>query len=333
MSNIEPYYSITGDSRGIDLYGVFSPEVQIQINCQSTFIPAIRQTVVAGLTALPASATLTAEGTRVKFAAVNITCVAEITRAIAEPFSGVQINGVASISANLTATRFFSEFINCNTILETVITKIARGRTALSGRATLFGNAQTLDSAFIEINCFSNVFVFFDDFPGTRAAAQIFALSRVLISDPVRYSDSITEDSGPIRTLISIDGRPLTAQSRKFSESIEKMNTENKNWRGRTGRYSFKKNNRKTLSINWDFIPGQREYTVDLNESRDYISNIAQKRSSVLIGFHNLDSSGTETSTVEYKEFFVNGYNEEVVRRDLNNNIYFWKCSITMAEA
>lgn len=333
MTYEEPYYNVTGTARGFDLYGIYIPAVQINIDSFITITVRAVQTVLTDAETLSSESAVDAAGIRVKHAAASISVVSDVDRAVIDSFNGVQIDVSADISVTFIATRSLIEAISPASDVTTLGTEILFALIDINAQSLVSIDAKKLDTALIELSSQSGVIVYADDFDGVNAFVTIGGISRVLISDPLRLSESIDEDFGLIRTLISLNGRPITAQSRKFDESLEIQFVGADNWKGRTSRYRKKKSTRKSINLSWDFIPGQKSHTVDVKESRDYLVSLATKKSTIVVGIYNLDSDGLTAPTVDQAEYFITNYSEDIVRRDIGNNIYFWRCSMSLVEA
>jgi len=140
--------------------------------------------------------------------------------------------------------------------------------------------------------------------------------------------------SSVFRTLIMIDGKPLTNHNRQLDMSVEPIFVENTNWNNRKNRYykSQNRSGRRTFNLSWSWLPNSINYTVDNQRGRDFIHQIASDPRGHVLKIINLDESGTTPYTETSYNVLVKNYNETLIRRDLNNDVYFWDCSMSLEE-
>lgn len=164
------------------------------------------------------------------------------------------------------------------------------------------------------------------------AKCLISITSDVIFVTPVRFSNNIIEDTQSIRTLLILDDKPLSEHNRTLSTSIIQPFVENINWKTRRGRYYKNSAGRASFSISWSFLPNDRQNTVDLKFGRDMINSIATDPDIHTLRFLNIDSDGTDPYTEEQYNVIVKNYSEKLVRRDVNNDVYFWDCQLELEE-
>lgn len=157
--------------------------------------------------------------------------------------------------------------------------------------------------------------------------------SNVLISDVVIFTPN-SRYPGSLLNMISINGVSLTAQGRTFSESVEQIFVEQKNWNNSKSRYYKRQTAGKTrFSLSWKFLPSKRESTIDLREARNFIEKLAMDPDihhlKILSYGENPEDLFNETSY----NVFVSSYSESLLRRDLVSGEYFWDCSLELEEA
>jgi len=156
--------------------------------------------------------------------------------------------------------------------------------------------------------------------------------TNVLFVTPLRFSDNIVEDTQVIRTLLLLDDKPLTEHNRTFASSINPSFIETTNWKNSRNRYYKKSSGRKTFSITWSYVPNNRENTVDLKFGRDMINRIANDPDIHTLRYLNIDSDGTDPYSEEQVDVVVKNYSEKLVRRDIDNDVYFWDCALELEE-
>jgi hypothetical protein len=163
---------------------------------------------------------------------------------------------------------------------------------------------------------------------------QVSIQSRVIINAPIRFSPSYI-DSSSHRTLLILDGKPLTDHGRTFEESLSPVFVESSNWNNRKSRY-YKRatsSGRKNFTINWANVPNAMEDTVDSRHGRDYIISIAEDPDAHELKVINLDASGTTPYTETTYTVFVTTYSETLSRRYLSEDVYLYQLNLSLEEA
>lgn len=163
-------------------------------------------------------------------------------------------------------------------------------------------------------------------------SANISASTSVVASGPNRLRAGVVEDVTSIKPIFAIDGVQITEHNRRYSLGTAINSIINTRWNGRKGVYYRNQNTKKTFTFDWSYIPGRAENTVDLNAGRDYIFNVASNQFEHSLTIRNLDSNGLTLFTVTSYNVLVVNYTETLVRRDLNNDEYYWDCSLTLEE-
>lgn len=149
---------------------------------------------------------------------------------------------------------------------------------------------------------------------------------------PTRFSDNIVEDTQIIRTLVLIDNKPITEQTRSLASYILQPNIQNSNWKNARNRYYKSSSGRRGFSLSWTMIPNSREQTVDLKFARDLINQIGSDPDTHTIKILNMDSSGTTPYTQDEYNVIVKNYSESLIRRDLVGGEYWWNCNLELEE-
>lgn len=156
--------------------------------------------------------------------------------------------------------------------------------------------------------------------------------SALLALMPTRFSDNIVEDTQIIRTLVLIDNKPITEQTRSLASYILQPNIQNSNWKNARNRYYKSSTGRRGFSLSWTMIPNSREQTVDLKFARDLINQIGSDPDTHTIKILNIDSSGTTPYTQDEYNVIVKNYSESLIRRDLVGGEYWWNCNLELEE-
>lgn len=118
----------------------------------------------------------------------------------------------------------------------------------------------------------------------------------------------------------------------KISEHNRKLSTESLQSgsdvalaRGINKRYI--RNNKKSFSLSFIYLPSSAEKTVDGKRGRDYLSSIAQTKDFVyvMVKLHPDD---------DYESFqcYVTSYTEKLIRRDILNQCSYYDVSIQLEE-
>jgi len=162
--------------------------------------------------------------------------------------------------------------------------------------------------------------------------SDISSSSKILISSIDILRTGLVEDSGDIKPFFILDGIPLTEHNRKTSIVSQPNYSQNKNWANRSSVYFKTSTNKKTFSLQWSFAPGKRENTVDSHASRDYIKQIALDPSSHILKIREMDTNGLTNHTETSYNVLVTDFNENLVRRDLNSDEYYWDFSLGLQE-
>lgn len=171
----------------------------------------------------------------------------------------------------------------------------------------------------------------------TKFIALVRAVMAVNVSpifkQPIRLSPSYIDDTS-IRTLFTLDGKPLTNHNRKFESSISPLFIENKNWNNRSNRY-YKRatsSGRRTFSLSWTMLPNSLEDTVDQRHGRDFLNSIAEDPDSHVLKVLNQDENGLTAYTETSYTVFVRSYSETLVRRYIDQGVYLYDCNISLEE-
>jgi hypothetical protein len=163
--------------------------------------------------------------------------------------------------------------------------------------------------------------------------ANIPIALKSIVKPPIRLSPSYIDDTS-IRTLFTLDGKPLTNHNRVFDSSISPLFIETKNWNNRSNRY-YKRatsSGRRTFNLSWTMLPNSLEDTVDLRHGRDFLNSIAEDPDSHVLKVLNQDENGLTAYTETSYTVFVRSYSETLVRRYINEGVYLYDCSLSLEE-
>jgi hypothetical protein len=152
------------------------------------------------------------------------------------------------------------------------------------------------------------------------------------IADVIRFTPT-TRYPGSYIPLLLLDGIALTAQNRKFSDSLKTVFVEQKNWNNEKSRYYRRSNSgKKSFKLSWEWLPSDREYTIDKREARNYIKNISMDPDVHTLTLLSYGDDPEDIFEETNYNIFITSYSEELIRRDLTTGTYFWQCSLDMEE-
>jgi hypothetical protein len=268
-----------------------------------------------GLVVLSAEVTVTQIVTKIAYASVNLSASANAS-IIGTKIAKAAINTSISADASIIGIKIVHGTSQIN-ILSSMLSsgiKVAIATANLSGQVNLT-TAGKIFLATIRINILNNLDV--------RAEA-------------IRFGANITADSSLIRALLILDGKPLTNQTRTFDYSVTPLFVENINWAGDSSRY-YKNNaanssGKRTFNIKWSFIPNYSNKTVDYRESRNYLKTVSMDPDVHTLTIINQDENGITPYTEENVTVFVSTFSENLIRRDLVDDVYYFDCSMTLEE-
>jgi hypothetical protein len=279
-------------------------------------------------------ATLTL-GTRVKLAECSISATSNLTVAgakIAFAQSAIQANSNASISTLKIALASTSVTGESNLIA--AMSKTAFGASSISATSNLTALGRLIK--FISSSMSGNVnLTVAGDIILVAAKITIFSNTNI-VAQAMRFSSSITADFSLIRTLLMLDGVPLTNQNRQLDVAVTPIYIENNNWQGDTSRYykntTALAGGKRTFNLQWRFIPNYEAKTVDLRASRNFIKKKSKDGDVHTLTIVKQDENGTTPYTEENVDVFITNYSENLIRRDLVDDVYYFDCSLSLEE-
>lgn len=171
---------------------------------------------------------------------------------------------------------------------------------------------------------------------GKTATAELDVNIQIgLICTLVKFAGNNAIDTAGYRTLLVLDDKPLTDQGRTLSSELGQLFIENKNWNNSKSRYYKRPSSsgRTSFSLSWSYLPDSRYDTVDKRFARDFIKEIASDPDIHTLKIINQDVVGANAYTETQYNVYVRDYSETLIRRDINNDIYLWDCTLTLEEA
>jgi hypothetical protein len=165
-----------------------------------------------------------------------------------------------------------------------------------------------------------------------NASSSISTSVKVLVSSIDILRAGTSEDSRDIKPFFILDNIPLSEHNRSFSLTQSPKYSVNTNSLGARTVYFKTSKNKASFNIEWSFLPGKRDNTVDFHAGRDVVKALCSDPRSHTLKIRNLNTNGLTVHTNEEYNVLVMDYSETLIRRDLNNNEYYWNCSVSFQE-
>jgi hypothetical protein len=305
-----------------------------QIDANSNVSISIIKTAFASANIVCDGATLTL-GTRIKLAECSISATSSLTVSatkIASSQCAVQAN--SSLTVSLLKISLSSVSISGESNIAATMTRTALGASSISATSNLAVLGKLIKFISSSISSNVNLTVAGDIF---LVAAKIVIFSNTnIVAQAIKFSDSITADFSLIRTLLMLDGVPLTNQNRQLDVAVAPVYIENNNWQGDASRYyknsSALAGGKRTFNLQWRFIPNYESKTVDLKASRNFIKKKSKDGDVHTLTIVKQDEDGTTPYTEEDIDVFITNYSENLIRRDLIDDVYYFDCSLSLEE-
>jgi len=347
------YYNITESFKsGVDFYNDISVELgSSSINCTSNVSVSVLKIANASVN-IECQGYNVSLGLAVKSASCNInvtsdisTNTSKITSASSSTSIQSNLNVIAykiqllSSSINIISNlqilvykeALFAIAIPCDSSLQATSIKSAKAICALSGEVT----ANFTGRRLIAASCSINPFTIVTTIAGEILLAQINITTGVeILATAIKFAVNDVPDTSHYRTLFVIDDKPLTNQGRTLTSDQSMVFVENKNWNNLKSRYYKRSSSagRNSFSLSWVFLPSSRYDTVDKRYARDFIRELASDPDVHVLKVINNDSDDATPYTETSYNVFIRDYSETLVRRDLQNDVYYWDCNLTLEE-
>ena len=349
LSFSEPFNS------GIDFNQKDSADVEVLISSSVDLVTSAMKTASAA-SALSSSTDISVSSYKIAYADVSLSGMS-VTATVATE----RQDALVSVSANATvavsmmkfaysesspssSATVSQEIIRITEIASTLSSaadmtadsfKIALSSTALSAAASLTSAATKISQAVSALTSSVQLSV-----AGKISLATIRIVleefGAVAVQTPIVFAQNVASgiDASIYRTLVLLDGKPLTIHNRKLDMGVDPIFTETVNWNNRKTRY-YKSNSRagrRTFNMSWSWLPNSINYTVDGNSGRDFIKKVAEDPRHHVLKIINMDETGTTPYSETSYNVLVKDYNETLIRRDIPNDVYFWDCSMSLEE-
>jgi hypothetical protein len=249
--------------------------------------------------------------------------------------SASSLDASADISQTATRLAQAESALSSSADMTTAVIKIARSVIVLSASASLTSAAVKISQAVSALSSSLQLTV-----AGKISLATIQIVleevGAVAIQTPIVFAQNVANgiDASVYRTLVLLDGKPLTIHNRKLDMGVDQIFTETVNWNNRKTRYykSSSRSGRRTFSMSWSWLPNSINYTVDGNSGRDFIKRVAEDPRHHVLKIINMDETGTTPYSETSYNVLVKDYSETLIRRDIPNDVYFWDCSMSLEE-
>lgn len=338
---------------GIDFYQGDNADVFIDISIGSELTVSSYQIRFADVQ-IAVNSNSTINAYKISYASANLSVDGATVIVATERQDGsVSFSGDVSLSTNITKIAFSSTSISANSNLSVSSIEILLAQSAINITSNIQSSAYKIAYANTAISVNSNVTVNAKSIKyasanlsgsvnlSTIGRISLATIKIVLLQNTnvsakfVKFSSVTGVDSSSIRTLLVLDGKPLTNQNRTLNVSSMPVFIENRNWAGNSSRYYKNQTSadKKSFSINWTFIPNFREDTVDERHSRDYIRKLSLDPDIHELRIINQDSDGITPYTETVYNVFIKDFSENLIRRDMVDNVYYFDCSIALEEA
>jgi hypothetical protein len=338
---------------GIDFYEADASDVNIDISISSSLTVTSYKTAFSNI-AIAANSNAVINATKIAYASANLSVDGATVTVATErqdaliavsantsltvsslkiSHGAVAINSSASSTIAANKIAYASSAISVTSSVSTSALKISAGASQISATSSLtasairFKFASAILSGSVNLSTSGRIIL---------ATIRINLLQNTNVSAKfVKFSSVTGVDASSIRTLLLLDGKPLTNQNRTLSVSSMPVFIENRNWAGNSSRYYKNQTSadKKSFNINWTFIPNFRENTVDERHSRDYIRKLSLDPDIHELRIINQDSDGITPYTETVYNVFIKDFSENLIRRDMVDNVYYFDCSISLEEA
>ena len=228
--------------------------------------------------------------------------------------ASVSIESNSNVSASMMKEAMASVLITASSNASIIATKIIKIASTINSNVNLSIVGKIVLTT-IRINIFNN----------SSITAQT-----------IKFSNSAITDLSVIRSLLMLDGVPLTNQNRKFAVDATPIYIENLNWQGDASRYyknaSANSGAKRVFNLQWSFIPNYENKTVDLRASRNYLNTKSKDGDVHTLTIIKQDDSGTSPYTEESVDVLITNYSENLIRRDLVSDVYYFDCTMSLQE-
>lgn len=327
----EEYYNIGPEAFGFDFYlGAVQASAYIGI---TTDVSSSSIRVTLASSSIDVTSSVSASSKKDGLATSSIDASSTVDILSSEVLQGlIHLDSSTTVTASANKTTNATSDIGISSSVSCTITKTTKGSTHPDGAVAVSASALRIKKASSSIGILSSFITAGREI--NLLQTQIIISSTMTVNNLTRFSPNFI-DSSLIKTFLILDDKPLTAHNRSFEISLSPSFIENTNWNNKKNRY-YKRSSqsgRKTFSLSWKYLPNSKTYAVDGRHSRDFIQSVADDPDVHVLKIVNQDESGLTPPTETSYNVFVRSYSEKLIRRHIDENVYFFDCSLTLEEA
>lgn len=327
----EEYYNIGPEAFGFDFYlGAINASAYIGI---TTDVSSSSIRVTLASSSIDVTSSVSASSTKDGLATLSIDASSTVDILSSEILKGlIHLDSSTTVTASANKTTNATSDIGISSSVSCTITKTTKGSTHPDGAVAVSASALRIKKASSSIGILSSFITAGREI--NLLQTQIIISSTMTVNNLTRFSPNFI-DSSLIKTFLILDDKPLTAHNRSFEIFLSPSFIENTNWNNKKNRY-YKRSSqsgRKTFSLSWKYLPNSKTYAVDGRHSRDFIQSVADDPDVHVLKIVNQDESGLTPPTETSYNVFVRSYSEKLIRRHIDENVYFFDCSLTLEEA
>lgn len=327
----EEYYNIGPEAFGFDFYlGAVQASAYIGI---TTDVSSSSTRVTLASSSIDVTSSVSASSTKDGLAASSIDASSTVDILSSEVLQGlIHLDASTTVTASANKTTKAASDIGISSSVSCTITKTTNASTHPDVTISVSASATRTKQASSSIGILSSFITAGREI--NLLQTQIIISSTMTVNNLTRFSPNFI-DSSLIKTFLILDDKPLTAHNRSFEISLSPSFIENTNWNNKKNRY-YKRSSqsgRKTFSLSWKYLPNSKTYAVDGRHSRDFIQSVADDPDVHILKIVNQDESGLTPPTETSYNVFVRSYSEKLIRRHIDENVYFFDCSLTLEEA
>jgi len=334
MSDEIPYYQINEPTRGARFYnGTTTIGVSESLTIESNFAASAGKIQQASSSTSGLSNSY-ASGTIIKFASLSMSGSGNIDGDAIEILKLISyISGNSSLSATIVATKKVSLSASSSQTASFSARVIRKASSSTSANSAVSGTAvkivKTNNIITTQTASITLTTTALKDFPNVIFTSN----SNLTVPNIIRFTPS-SRYPGVILSMIDLDGKPLTAQGRQFSSSFGSKHIEKKNWNSSKSRY-YKSSSagKQTFKISWEWLPSDKEQTIDKRFARNFLKDKADDPDVHTLKIYSYGTNPQSVFSENTYNVFITSYSESLIRRDLSNGVYFWKCDIELEEA
>ena len=311
---------------GESVYTLASASLSIESNLTANAIE-----ILLTSSSLSVESNLTANAIEILLPSASFSIESDLT-ANAVLLNPISLSIESDLTANAIEILLPSSSLSIESNLSANATEILLPSSALSVESGLTANGVRITSVSASLDGILNISV---TTPIITVLTGIIALSssfNLLISDLIRFTPS-SQNPGSLIPLVLLDGVALTDQNRKFDNSNKPVFVEKKNWNSSKSRYYKRSTSGKqSFKLSWEWLPSDREYTIDKRQARNYLKSVAMDPDAHTLTIIKYGENPEDVFEETEYNVFITNYAEDLIRRDLVSGVYFWKCDIEFEE-